>query len=468
LCLASGGDIFLNEKYRRQMEEGQKGKRNVFELDELFRSEKTCLLKVIQTYSLLLGERPEIAEEVQAIRGLLGVEGGLPVETIKAEVDKLKGKLLGTGMAGKTAGQGIAPNEIGLLKAKVTESCGLFRKVMNAVIEDFYPLDKGLEEKATAIQLDCRQEPTQIDLKPVSDRFLGFISGLSAKVSEDFRTVNKTFILLVEHIKELEKGLTEELGGEERIKEIEYFEMKINDEVGSIVNSFDIHATIQEVKSFVIERIANIKRALALRKQQELQRATIAQESISKLQQRISEAERDAAEMSRKAELLEMVAMKDSLTGLYSRQAFEMRLKGSLDSMARGGSDFVLILFDVDKFKDINDQLGHVAGDKVLQKVAQCLKLTFRERDFIARYSGDEFVAMIERLPEEMAREKVLAFKKILAKRRFVSQKSGPVKVKVSAGIAISMSGDTPEALIERADRAMYDAKHGLLVVADQ
>jgi diguanylate cyclase len=450
------------------MEEGQKGKTNVFELDELFRSEKSCLLKVIQTYGLLLGERPEIAEEVQAIRGLMGMDGDLPVDAVRAEVDKLKGKLLQGEMTEKTATQGTSANELELLEAKVMESCGLFRKVMNTIIEDFYPLDKGLEEKASAIKLDCRQEPTQIDLKPVADRFLGFISGLSTKVSEDFRTVNKTFILLVEHIKELEKGLTGELGDEERIKEIEYFEMKISDEVGSIVSSFDIHATIQEVKSIVIEKIAKIKRALTLRKHEELKRATIAQESITKLQQRISEAERDAGEMSRKAELLEMVALKDGLTGLYSRQAFDMRLKGSLESMDRGGGDFVLILLDVDKFKEINDQLGHVAGDKVLQKVAQCLKAAFREKDFIGRYGGDEFVAVIENLTEEMAREKVLAFKRSLAKRRFVSHKSGQVQVNVSAGIAVSTAGDTPETLIERADRAMYDAKHRRPVNSEQ
>jgi diguanylate cyclase len=448
------------------MEEDQKGKRNIFELDELFRSEKACLLRVIQTYSLLLGERTEIAEEVQAIRGILSADGDLPVDAVRAELDKLKAKMLEAEMADRAAGQDSAPQEIELLRAKVAESCSLLRKVMYAMVEDFYPLDKSLEEKAADVQLDCRQEPTQIDLKPVSDRFLGFISGLSAKVSEDFRTVNKTFILLVEHIKELEKGLAGELGGEERIKEIEYFDMKINDAVGSIVNSFDLHATIQEVKSIVIEKIANIKRALSIRKQEELKRATLAQESISKLQKRISEAERDAGEMSRKAELLEMVAMKDGLTGLYNRQAFDMRLKGSLESFDRGGGGFVLILLDVDKFKDINDQLGHVAGDKVLQKVAECLKSTFREKDFIARYGGDEFVAMIQSLTEEMAQEKVLSFKRMLAKRRFVSKKSGQVQVNVSAGIAISTAGDSPETLIERADRAMYEAKHGRTVKA--
>ncbi len=153
-------------------------------------------------------------------------------------------------------------------------------------------------------------------------------------------------------------------------------------EVGSIVNSFDIHATIQEVKSIVIEKITNIKRALTLRKQEELKRATLAQESISKLQQRIGQAEKDAGEMSRKAELLELVAMKDGLTGLYNRQAFDVRLKGSLDSLDRGGVKFVLILFDVDKFKGINDQLGHVAGDKVLAKGGPVLENDFSRKGF--------------------------------------------------------------------------------------
>jgi diguanylate cyclase len=448
------------------MEEDPKGKRNLFELDELFRSEKECLLRVVQTYSLLLGERREIAEEVQAIRGILSADGDLSVDAVRAELDKLKAKMLEAERTDRAVEQGSADQEIELLRAKVAESCGLLRKVMNAMVEDFYPLDKSLEEKASDLQLDCRQEPTLIDIKPVSDRFLGFISGLSTRVSEDFRTVNKTFILLVEHIKELERGLAEEFGGEERIKEIEYFDMKINDAVGSIVDSFDIHATIQEVKSIVIEKIANIKRAFSLRKQEELKRATLAQESISKLQKRISEAEKDAGEMSRKAELLEMVAMKDGLTGLYNRQAFDMRLKGSLESLDSGVGGFVLILFDVDKFKRINDQLGHVAGDKVLQKVAECLKSTFREKDFIARYGGDEFVAIIESLTEGMAQEKVLAFKKMLAKRRFVSQKSGQVQVNVSAGVAISTPGDSSETLIERADRAMYEAKHGRPVKA--
>jgi PleD family two-component response regulator len=67
-----------------------------------------------------------------------------------------------------------------------------------------------------------------------------------------------------------------------------------------------------------------------------------------------------------------------------------------------------------------------------------------------------------------MAWERVLAFKKSLAKRRFISHKSGEVQVNVSAGIAISRPTDTPETLIERADRAMYDAKHGRLVGSDR
>jgi diguanylate cyclase (GGDEF)-like protein len=89
--------------------------------------------------------------------------------------------------------------------------------------------------------------------------------------------------------------------------------------------------------------------------------------------------------------------------------AFDTNITDSLKAFSKEQGPFSLVLFDVDKFKWINDTLGHVAGDKVLQKVAQCLKETFRKDDFIARYGGDEFAVVIEGLNEEMAREKILA-----------------------------------------------------------
>ena len=118
-----------------------------------------------------------------------------------------------------------------------------------------------------------------------------------------------------------------------------------------------------------------------------------------------------------------------------------------------------MILFDVDRFKEINDTLGHVAGDKVLQKVAQCLVQSFRKDDFIARYGGDEFVIILERLSNEMARSKILGFRKNLRRIRFTSYAKGDIYITVSAGIALAKENDTPETLVERADKMMYAHK---------
>jgi diguanylate cyclase len=113
----------------------------------------------------------------------------------------------------------------------------------------------------------------------------------------------------------------------------------------------------------------------------------------------------------------------------------------------------------VDRFKEINDTFGHLAGDKILEKVGQSLNETFRENDFLARYGGDEFVVLIERLTEKMAHQRIANFRKNLAKKHFVSHKKGEITISVSAGIAVARSEDIPESLLDRADQAMYKEK---------
>jgi diguanylate cyclase len=243
------------------------------------------------------------------------------------------------------------------------------------------------------------------------------------------------------------------------MKEIEYFEMKVNREVGSIVETFDIHTTISEIKQAVIRKIENIKEIVSLRRKEETSRAESFQKSIRRLKKRMDEVKQRAREMSRRAEEFEAAAMKDELTGLYNRKAFDERMLMSLASFVEAGRSFSLILFDVDRFKEINDTFGHVAGDKVLQKVGQCLKETFRRNDFIARYGGDEFVVVIDDLSRDLARDKIMAFMKNLQRLRFTSHARGDITVSVSPGIAMVKPGDTVEALVERADRAMYEVK---------
>ena len=427
-------------------------KRDYFELIELRREERDALARVINTFGLLASGQEGIAEDIRTLKEMITPDGELPLDEIELGIRKIKEKII--------AKESDTPDQLDELGERLLESCRIIKRIMAAVLEDFYPITEEMQKAAQEIVIDCKGEIERIELKKPSEDLLNFIDRIKIKISDDFKEINSVFFTLLEKIKDLEKSLSIEFGGEAPLKKIELFEMKINREVGSIAQSFDVCTTISEVKKVVVEKLRIIKEIVSLRKKEEIKKHQIARENITNLNKRIMEVEKNARKMAKKAERFQKAAMRDGLTGLFSRGAFDVRIEEALKTFKERGDIFSLILFDVDGFKSINDTLGHVAGDKVLKKVAECLEETFRKDDFIARFGGDEFVVVIEELTEDMARERISKFNKNLKKRRFVSHKAGEVKLSVSAGTATVTYRDTKESVIERADKAMYEVKH--------
>jgi diguanylate cyclase (GGDEF)-like protein len=438
-------------------EELKRLRRDFLEMERVNRDEKESLIHVIHAYSVTVAAHAELKDDCEAINKLLSPEKPLPLDLIETEIRKLKDKLLTKDQ--KPAATVGVQEPLDALKARLLESRKIIGRIMISLLDDFYPLTGEVANAGAAIRTHLIKDAEGTEWASTAATFLGFIKSLRAKIQDDFTYANAAFITLLNHVKELERTLTQDFGGEERLKEIEYFDMKVSDQVGSIVSTFNHYTTITEIKGAVIEKIDNIKRIITLRKEEEITKLRSAQENIQKLKERITEAEREAVEMAKKAEEFQSAAMKDGLTGLYNRKAFDLRLSQALGAFAKGGPPFSLVVFDVNGFKKINDTFGHVAGDKVLQKVAQSLQETFRKGDFIARFGGDEFAVVIGGLSKEMGKERVMGFEKNLAKKRFTSYKLGDITVNVSSGIAPAEKGDSPESLIDRADKAMYASK---------
>lgn len=432
-------------------------KKDYFEMEQANYNEKACLLKVVNTFGAIVGKHPEFKKECHSIKHMVNSTKRMSINLIDEEISKLRGKIFSEET--KTGLDDNSIEHIDELEELLLGTCRIVKKMMYALLDDFYPMTKELKEKADSIKIECNGDISQIELEESTNDFLSFLKALREKISKDFKNIYSTFTTLLEHVKDLEKTLAKEFGEDIRMKEIEQFEMKVNNEVGSIADSFDINTTIDDIKKSVFGKLKKIRQLVSIKKEEEVKKSQKAQKNINKLKDRIAKAEKDAIKMSKKAKHFKSVATKDGLTGLYNRQAFDISVKNALNELDEEGRTLSLVLFDVNDFKWINDTLGHVAGDKVLKKVAQCLKETFRKNDFIARYGGDEFAVVIEGMDETMARKRISTFENNFKKKRFFSKNTGKINVTLSAGTSTAIRGESPENLIHRADMDMYEMK---------
>ena len=152
---------------------------------------------------------------------------------------------------------------------------------------------------------------------------------------------------------------------------------------------------------------------------------------------------------------LEELSFKDPLTGVYNRRYFTLRIEEEARRHARFGEPLSLVLVDVDRFKAINDERGHRAGDDVLKEIAQLIVANSRSFSIVTRYGGDEFAVLLVNTPKEGALKYAQRIRDVVERHQFTH---GPLTV--SVGIA-ALPDDVLswEDLLPAADRALYTAK---------
>jgi len=168
---------------------------------------------------------------------------------------------------------------------------------------------------------------------------------------------------------------------------------------------------------------------------------------------------RDVTERKQAEQEIRKLAYHDTLTGLPNRSLFQDRLDQALAQAKRHGRDLSLLFLDLDRFKDVNDTLGHASGDLLLQAVAERLRLCVRQSDTVARLGGDEFVVLLTSVKNE--RDGAIVAEKILEMLSEPIDLDGKA-VFTSCSIGVVMSphdGENAEALLKHADMAMYAAK---------
>ena len=150
----------------------------------------------------------------------------------------------------------------------------------------------------------------------------------------------------------------------------------------------------------------------------------------------------------------------DSLSGAYLKSQFLPLLSEEIEQHRQSKMPLALCMMDIDHFKEINDQHGHLTGDSVIKKVAWVIKSRCREEDLICRFGGDEFIIVLPRTNQEKALDIAERIRKAISELLFVPSESREIRVTISVGVALFPGhGTEKESLMEAVDKALYRAK---------
>jgi len=293
----------------------------------------------------------------------------------------------------------------------------------------------------------------------ILEQIADLVQVIRARTLEEKQGVEEFLVQLGERFQEVNRQLQESghhydealQAGEQLDSDVKAGMAGIGD---SVRDATDFEHLRQDIQAHVDAVITHLDRHREVEKQRYEQAKT----QIVSMSDRLLELENETAELRSRVKQERNQAKMDPLTGIPNRLAYEERLEQEVARWKRFATPLVLVMWDIDLFKEVNDQFGHRAGDKVLRTIARTLERGIRETDFVARYGGEEFVQL-------MTGSSLQECLQVAEKLRESIQETGfhfrdqAITITASCGLAEFREGDSTGSWFERADRALYRAK---------
>jgi len=294
------------------------------------------------------------------------------------------------------------------------------------------------------------------ELVPLLEDTAEFLIDCLGSGQQEFERFLQT---LDERLQEIQTLVSDASAGQvEREQARKDLDNLVREQISDIRSVVTGSGDLGELGSSVREHLTLIVRAMEKYQEDERAREQRLSEKLEMLQARLNEMEKEAGQARRIIEEHKRRATHDGLTGLPNRDAYQLKLQEELTRKTRYGGPLTLVVADVDHFKRINDNYGHLAGDKVLQLLSKAMRKSLRDVDFIGRYGGEEFVIL---MPETNAQEALAATEKLRAKVESspFNFRKERVLITMSFGISEFRPLEDGETVFERADKALYQAK---------
>jgi len=238
----------------------------------------------------------------------------------------------------------------------------------------------------------------------------------------------------------------------------------LEDVAGLMANVKDATSEYTETLEDVSQRVMAVKTPAEM---EQVLKAVVADtnkmmENNRKLSEQLDRSAMAMEELKRDMERVRREAMTDGLTGLANRKAFDEQIDRLTREAVDTGKIFTMLMVDIDHFKSFNDNFGHQVGDQVLRLVARTLTDGIKGKDIAARYGGEEFTILLPETNLDAGIAVADSLRKALANKEIINRSSGELlgRITMSVGVAQFYNTETIESLIERADAALYTAKH--------
>lgn len=249
-------------------------------------------------------------------------------------------------------------------------------------------------------------------------------------------------------------------GYSESIESARSFNQELREQVSGLQASVQTAVDLDSLKQALEARLDGLLDTVSEHQKLRDGREEEVSQRLQALTLKVAEMEQEAQSFRDHLEEQRQKALIDPLTGLANRAGWSERLELEVARWKRYGGELLLAVVDIDHFKRINDDYGHLAGDKVLKIIAGELSKRLRKTDFIARFGGEEFVLLIPSTPLEGGLQLLQTLREGVEQCPF-HFRSQRVTITISAGLSAFTSEESPDQVFERADQALYRAKNG-------
>ncbi|MDF9776096.1 GGDEF domain-containing protein [Pseudomonas baetica] len=234
---------------------------------------------------------------------------------------------------------------------------------------------------------------------------------------------------------------------------------QIREQVDGLQSSMQEAADLDDLKHVLENHLEGLLGTMDQHQKQRDEREQEVAARLHSLAERVAHMEQEAQGYREHLEEQRQKALVDPLTGLPNRAAWSERLDHEVKQWQQHGNSLLLAMLDLDHFKRINDNYGHLAGDKVLKIIASVLRKRLRGSDFIARFGGEEFVLLMPATVPAAGLKLLESLRASIEACPF-HFKGEPVTITVSIGMTAFRPGEHGDQVLKRADQALYRAKN--------